>query len=509
MYTQCPKCGIAFRVTADVLKVAVGHVRCGGCAKAFNALDYLSEAMPVPEREEAEIPELQPEASGGDASLPASISAEQSAALLKTLDELAGSDIRIEDTGVEWRVLDDEDEPESDNDTETHLDDDEIDGLRFDDNTPLPDGFGGDLELHDAEDTDEETDEDDIEIVTDEDVAVADDSSSDISLSDPHEWTDILDEFEDQGPEFAGDDESSIEVEVLDDTAVEELDDEDILAPAADESSSWVLLDDDDDNDAAPDSVATGGLTLEEELAAVEDQEQTSAQAAIDLLGMESIILEGETVRTALDDEQAEANAEAAAEIMRMVEKAEAENAEPDHRQRNRMAAGLVALVLLLLVQVVHQSREALATIGPFNATVGSIYRAVGSPLFPEWDVSGWRFEVTRASAETAVNGGDRGVAEKLTLYTRIGNESDRALPYPLIVISLTDRFQEPIGSRVVEPASYLTTATDPDALVPAGSTFDAVVAIRSPSADATGYELRACYRESASSLRCKDDNFK
>ena len=109
MYTQCPDCSTAFRVTAGVLKQAAGKVRCGGCGNAFNALDYLSESLPEqapPKEADAALPELKPEPLPSNG-LPTSISAEQSAALLKTLDELAGSDIRIEDTGVEWRVLDD------------------------------------------------------------------------------------------------------------------------------------------------------------------------------------------------------------------------------------------------------------------------------------------------------------------------------------------------------------------------------------------------------------------
>ena len=46
MYTQCPDCNTAFRVTAEVLKQAAGKVRCGGCSNAFNALEHLSEQMP-------------------------------------------------------------------------------------------------------------------------------------------------------------------------------------------------------------------------------------------------------------------------------------------------------------------------------------------------------------------------------------------------------------------------------------------------------------------------------
>jgi predicted Zn finger-like uncharacterized protein len=120
MYTQCPECGVAFRVTAEVLKMAAGKVRCGGCGVAFNALNHLSEQKPLAPSPpspapDPDLPELSPEEPGElEADTPPqTISAEQSAALLKTLDQLSGEDIRIEDTGVEWRVLgEDEEETE-------------------------------------------------------------------------------------------------------------------------------------------------------------------------------------------------------------------------------------------------------------------------------------------------------------------------------------------------------------------------------------------------------------
>lgn len=43
MYTQCPDCATVFRVTAEVLRTAHGEVRCGVCARSFNALLNLSE----------------------------------------------------------------------------------------------------------------------------------------------------------------------------------------------------------------------------------------------------------------------------------------------------------------------------------------------------------------------------------------------------------------------------------------------------------------------------------
>jgi predicted Zn finger-like uncharacterized protein len=186
MYTQCPECDVAFRVTAQVLKQAAGKVRCGGCGVAFNALAYLSEENPAASRPSADRPE------GGAMSLeepgeieagppPKTISAAQSAALLKTLDQLAGEDIRIEDTGVEWRVLDPAEDP---------YDDFEPDPsptiaqepMRFDDNTPLPDDF----------------DADDLSVAAPEPAVIAeparspDESQIDLVFGEPGEWQDLL-----------------------------------------------------------------------------------------------------------------------------------------------------------------------------------------------------------------------------------------------------------------------------------------------------------------------------
>ena len=41
MYTRCPSCSSTFRVTAAVLQMADGEVRCGSCGAVFNALHTL------------------------------------------------------------------------------------------------------------------------------------------------------------------------------------------------------------------------------------------------------------------------------------------------------------------------------------------------------------------------------------------------------------------------------------------------------------------------------------
>lgn len=596
MYTQCPDCGIAFRVTVDVLRQAVGKVRCGGCGNAFNALENLSEkkpAKPVDTDTNAVLPELTPEFGHTDDGTPQSISPEQSAALLKTLDELAGSDIRIEDTGVEWRVLDEDEaaEPATDDDAaeifdhpgESNVDEllvesatpvDEIlsativetsvEELRFDDNTPLPEDFGQDSETsgetapaNDADSVAQTIDFDDESDGEDEA------SQSEITLSEPDEWEDILGEFDDEKEEDSAplqdseegdtavhspeaedsdglvdkdpfdtldtDSQFALQAEAMgiDLSGVGEMgateqdsdeEDETVSQDEADDDHELVLQTDEEIsmNEAIDeellslasedeDGVASTIVMTEEDLegSAIEEQQVAAEEDDGDEEpSFENIVMEGDVVRSTLGDLKREENAANAANLAGKGGK----NADDLDKANSGtmsygMIGGLVALTLLLVIQVMHQSREALATNPAFNGAIGPIYRVLGQPLQPAWDITGWRFEATKGSTDANNS--------ELTIYSRIGNKSDGPLPYPLIGISLTDRFEETIGSRVLDPAEYLATDLDPRKLVRPGNTFNAVISIPSPSGDATGFKLNVCYRMSGELLRCAIEDFK
>ena len=789
MYTQCPECDVAFRVTAEVLRQAAGKVRCGGCGAAFNALNHLSEhepAAPAPPKPEPErqLPELTPDPPGDlEADTPPkSISAEQSAALLKTLDELAGSDIRIEDTGVEWRVLDDDEagEPaETAPDEESPADEpaveamlegsfkpidevitesaDSVEGpevieeMRFDDDTPLPEDFYfdsvapaaaaapvvaqpeppppdpagaqvdlafgdpnewqellGDLDepaetvagefeqaelieespdvaispkpdspeasealakaVADAEaglnaadeaadideaafeqppdmDTqfaiqaeamgidlsglhatkaDEEAVEDDAETSIEEDLIAAAFESEATARNraigehvlEPEEIAELeaLEQealeaakgpekaAESDGPEetpaiaeheesfeleetpAAAEDEESTELELAPAAAeVEEsIEPEEVPVTAEDEASIELEFDEEiepedeperkgdvdeiarsfDDKveqtietmsasfgdgtagfeagDASDEHVVpemseeekTINMMIDEELLniAVEDEDgfastivqlqpNKDVEKEIDDIKetkqrkkkekrfdrpplVETIIMEGESIRAELDDDREQRQPDRPAISIPLPTTPDDYSRRGEIRTaRTGMIAGAVALVLLLALQALHQSREALATVPVFNKAVGPVYRMLGKPLTPTWDISGWRFEATKGSTDEE--------EELLTIYSRIGNESNKDLPYPLVHVSLTDRFEEIIGSRVLEPGEYLPENADPRKLVPAGNTFNAVISIASPDAAATGFKLNVCYRLANRRLRCAVEDFK
>ena len=228
---------------------------------------------------------------------------------------------------------------------------------------------------------------------------------------------------------------------------------------------------------------------------------------------METIILEGDFVESELERERLAAEKAAESEAADLAEL----GIRPDMREsgETRMRGGrrrtdppswasiaaVTVLGIILVLQVLHQSREKLATIAAFNTLAGPIYQVLGRPLQPDWDVTGWRFEATRGSADES--------NETLTIHSRLGNKSEQALPYPLISVALTDRFEETIGNTVLEPGDYLANNPDTRQPVAPGNTFNAVISIKTSAADATGYKLNVCYRVDGSRLRCAIEDFR
>ena len=492
MYTQCPECSTSFHITADVLKQAIGKVRCGGCGIAFNALEYLSEEKPTSEL--------------------------------------------IHDTDAQLPELTSRDQPAK-----------PPAEMRFDDNTPLPDDF----------------DIDDDQAATDVFAAGAgaheEPAQVDLALGDPEEWEELLDEVDgarvsatasapeeidealpDMDEQFAmkaeamGIDLSGVH-EQVDEAAAEDgaenSIDEDLIAAAFEVEKAGA-----DDESSGDDVEPEGGedehfvppmteeeLTLnlmidQDILNQAQEDEDGFKSTMIGEFGdigelednplIESITMEGDETREEVKKRILAHRASSGGNDTGFI--AQARKSMRGVLDRSGLdegaggfasVAGVLLLSLILGAQFVHQSREALATIPAFGNTLGPVYRAIGRPVTPAWDITGWRFEVTKGSTDDA--------DELLTIYSRIGNQSDASLPYPLVSVSLTDRFEEIIGSRVLEPAQYLAGDFDPRTPVPPGDTFNAVISIESPSPDATGFKLNVCYRLTSGQLRCAVDDFK
>lgn len=639
MYTECPGCQTAFRVTAHMLQQAAGHVRCGDCGRAFNALESLSEAAP----HAFEGPDA--EASARD---------DEEQALFDTLDDLAGPvNIRIEDTGAEWRVYDDEssdsggpEDPHSDEtadsqDTESvrwYIEDaapgtQEFLDLpasarstreeRYDDNSPLPDSLDDDNDPTPPV-APQRRAEDQVEPRSSE----FDERQVDFALSEPDDWTDLLEEVgsprdaaapsmnaeleqtdvrdlnddtgagsEDvvdlpsdidtqfdlqaleMGIDLTGDFDPTGDQPVVDDDVMETPKEQDLVTdPAADwpamelaEEDSLALpnaradgpdggeiadreptgefetrialaaaafadkgADGDEDGSAATPADTEPGrpehyvppqteeektinMLIDRDLLRLAQQEDVFRSTSRDARKMpeqapqvETIIMEGEFVRHALEQAPPAIDipADVAIEGGRSLKDTFVTNRERIRAAGRRLVvlryaliAGVAVLALLFAAQVVHAYRETLATYGAFNETVGSLYRLLGAPIVPNWDIRGWQFEAT--------SGGTAADDQVLAITSRIANRSERALPYPLLHVSVTDRWEEIIGSRVLEPDEYLPDNGNPHDTVTPGNKFTAVITIASLSPAATGFKLNVCYRVSGDQVRCATGAFK
>lgn len=569
MYTECPECRSAFRLTVTVLRQAHGRVRCGRCGQVFDALEYLKDESGDPESRAAGRTGAGERFERG------------SRELLETLETLAGPDeVRIEDTGVEWRVYDDDAEgddgespetsdagsetgsirwyledpetasedagadeyredasaaasrtpsiEETRDDTQTRLDldlgRDRGDEMRYDDNTPLPDDDG---EPAPSPATPRRRAEDFAPAPLDHEFQV------DLALGDPDDWRALLNEVDaenearepDRGEGPAPGAPMAENVPRLDDrVAPAARQDAGSAAgcqaapsPSAADASGIAAERELDEALRHAGAEHTGDdlaldLQIDEDLRELEDRDAGSAgdEPALptDSGLYETIVMEGDTVNAALEDDDGErqdedeapAAAATAADEPPAAEQPAAEK-ETARRPAWQGIAAAAVLGLLLAAQLVHANREALATIEPVRDTLDPIYRALGEPLTPAWNVRGWQFEATSGSTDAS--------GERLTIYSRISNESDGLLPHPLVHVSLTDRFEEVIGSRILAPGDYLAGNGDPERPVRPGRNFTAVITIDGPAEEATGFKLNVCYRLAGERLRCATEDFR
>ena len=260
------------------------------------------------------------------------------------------------------------------------------------------------------------------------------------------------------------------------------------------------------DNDELADLVAmTGNMPIDADmLRAMQDSDFAATMTNADGSPIvETIVMEGDEVSDALADRELSGQLETLTDPASFIDTYITKRGKDTAGQRpaGRALALAAGLLVLLIAQFVHHARESLATIGAFNQTIGPLYQMLGDPITPNWDIRGWQFEATNGSTDENDS--------VLTIYSRISNRGEDPLPYPIVHVALTDRFEEVIGSRMLDPSEYLAGNADPNRSVPANANFTAVITIAAPADEATGFKLNVCYPASGGQLRCAIEDFK
>ena len=144
-----------------------------------------------------------------------------------------------------------------------------------------------------------------------------------------------------------------------------------------------------------------------------------------------------------------------------------------------------VVSALLLVVQVVHQNREWLAH-GPFGAGMPAP-ASLSAYQLRQWGVTG----------DPDANG-------TLKVRASILNTAAQLQPYPLLRVTLADRFGKGIGARDFEPSEYVGKPTA--RLLAPGERVDATLQILDPGKNAEGFEIDVCLRSADHRITCAND---
>jgi predicted Zn finger-like uncharacterized protein len=164
----------------------------------------------------------------------------------------------------------------------------------------------------------------------------------------------------------------------------------------------------------------------------------------------------------------------------------------------SRWLAGSAVLGLLLVVQLVHANRQSIVRSPTLGPALGAIYASLGAELTPAWDVRAYELRQWGAAS-------DPGSSGTLRVRASLLNGADHAQPYPLLRLTLQDRFGSEVATRALEPREYLHSEPGSNDLLGAGERIDAEIAIVDPGKDAVGFEIDVCLRD-PNGLKCASE---
>ena len=430
MYTQCPDCATVFRVTAETLRAAQGDVRCGVCSTTFNALENLSEQAfkAAPETEEP----------APDDSM--------------TVEELPGGENIELSAPVEMAVVPEPppaEEAEAEAQAEAAI---EAEPVVQSEPVEDADDEARAMEFHgDAADLDRLFVVERPEVVTFE-AASLDPAPRDLDSTDEHPII-VLDE-RDEMPEG--------ETIVL-----ETLEPEPTPLPQPPETPPAP------EPAPAPPKAARSKPVEPSRPAPSPPVPAPRASSPT----APRILIPDEMRKRLIE----EAEARVAAEL----EFEPVDEPETLLAKRWPWVAGIAVLALLLFLQVIHSQRNVLARSETFGPLVAGTYDFLGLKVLAPTDLAAYELRQWGAATDPNQSG-------RLMLRASIVNRASYAQPYPLLRLSLQDRFGGIMQMRDIGPADYLPGAGAAGLLGP-GQRADALIRIVDPGTEAVGFEMDVC----------------
>ncbi len=489
MYTQCPECGTVFKVTPDVLRAARGVVRCGVCDATFNAVQSLSDRPSLPAR-------AQPAPGSGEPEAPSPSGLSELHAKVAALQ--AGRPAADEPTG-RHRALN---EADIDDASAADL---EFDAESTDWNTvfvaPRPPERGALQEFtHPPAGRTDSPREDDAG--DDDDDATDDPRRRPAAASgrpDPANYAQL---FRQTAAAAAGVQQKAAQGRALAAGAP-------AVAPATEAADDAVTIARRQRRDTPTDAELSAWLARDRRLAPTGRHDGAPATTARaddtprslptgSAAGPEQAAHDHDAHEYGAyedDGQDDEAHRETALEPAPLTEQTDEFGPEaerpaplsitlPDPPEPGHYGLAVLLFTLLLCLQVAHFERESLAELPFAGPLVSRFYESIGLPIEPRWSLTDYDVKQLGAAGE---------VPGTLRVLARLQNRAARPQPYPLLRVTILDRFETKLGRREFTPAEYLPSRRRPPGLLGPEQRVDADLLLADPGKDAVSFELDVC----------------
>ena len=156
-----------------------------------------------------------------------------------------------------------------------------------------------------------------------------------------------------------------------------------------------------------------------------------------------------------------------------------------------------VVLALLLGGQMIHENREWFATHAPLRGPLHGVYAALGVASPAAANLSSYQLRQWGVT-------GDPNASGTLRVRASILNTAAQLQPFPLLRVTLANRFGARIGARDFEPAEYMGKPIV--RMLAPGERVDATLDIVDPGKDAEGFEIDVCLRSIEQKILCAGD---
>jgi predicted Zn finger-like uncharacterized protein len=169
----------------------------------------------------------------------------------------------------------------------------------------------------------------------------------------------------------------------------------------------------------------------------------------------------------------------------------------PRPRSRFLWLGAAIVLALLLIGQMIHENRAWLAVHAPWRGPLRGLYAALGVAVQVPANLSAYQLRQWGVT-------GDPAAAGTLRVRASILNTAAQLQPYPLLRVTLANRFGARVGMRDFEPAEYLGKPIV--RMLAPGERADATLDIVDPGKDAEGFEIDVCLRGADQKISCAGD---